>query len=134
MSAPPPKEMVQIFLDFNNMMSDNNAEFRPMTQTQAYLDLPDLSQDAVKAKFIKDNNKESAVDDNVRLSDPDVADATCLLENSPDVSAINSPPHFDSDGRVLGVVGESLKKIPAAEKPQVEETPLQRGMTILMWS
>ena len=76
--------MDRIPAEINEMLSDDNAEFGPLTQTQFCLNSPGSSQNTVEAQVVNDNPKLNIGNKTAQLSNPDVVDAARLLESSPD--------------------------------------------------
>ncbi len=106
------------------MLSDKEAEFGPLTQmqlltqTQQELHLPESSQDVVGAEVVKDGVVESP-----HLLDPDVANATRLLEQIPDVSAIGSPRDDNANNPTTHVKEKLMEAVPSTAAPPVEDMP-----------
>ncbi len=112
-SKPPPKEMPQISTDVNDMLSDENAELGPMTQTQTQgdndnlIDTPSSTQGStVEAEVVveKATNRKAdtsvLVDANtareVASEQSEILITESQLPNSPNISAVGESNKNDT--------------------------------------
>ncbi len=126
--SKPPKEMPQIPVDVNEMLSDDNAELGPMTQTQTQtltqtddlVDTPSSTQgSAVDAVIVEEttthgNDGSGVLVEKEIARDPESEQSQVLISESqiiasPDISVVGAPTEENAEPKI-GVSSEAPKQ------------------------